>query len=445
MGNDYSVTIIGGGVSGTSLLYTLSSYTDQDDLLLLEKDDQLAPLNSDSASNSQTLHAGDIETNYSRDKSEHVKEAADMVVAYTDDIADRDDIAHSLPKMVLGVGQDEVEQLEQRYDDLHDLYPELEKLDREEIREKEPALVEDRDPDQELLALHSEDGHAVDYGALSRSFADQAEQRGAEIQLDTPVDDIIEREDRYKILTDNGSYTSDTIAVTAGPYSLDIAQELGYGEEYAQLPVAGGFYFGADDLQLDSKVYTVQNDKLPFAAVHGDPDIDEGGRIRFGPTAMPLLSREWDKQRLPDFIHPANIETDVIRDLLDTDVIKTLGSQLADPDVARFMAKNLAYELPGGKHAFLQDARKIIPSLEPSDLEQATDKGGVRPQIIDREANELLLGEAKIEGDDILFNMTPSPGATNCLGNAAEDAQTIIDFLEGDFDREQFQDDHSRD
>ena len=36
----------------------------------------------------------------------------------------------------------------------------------------------------------------------------------------------------------------------------------------------------------------VQNDKLPFAALHGDPDILENGKTRFGPTALALLVLE---------------------------------------------------------------------------------------------------------------------------------------------------------
>jgi malate dehydrogenase (quinone) len=43
---------------------------------------------------------------------------------------------------------------------------------------------------------------------------------------------------------------------------------------------------------LNGKVYMVQNDKLPFAALHGDPDILENGKTRFGPTALALLVLE---------------------------------------------------------------------------------------------------------------------------------------------------------
>ena len=30
--------------------------------------------------------------------------------------------------------------------------------------------------------------------------------------------------------------------------------------------------------------------KLPFAALHGDPDILENGKTRFGPTALSIIS-----------------------------------------------------------------------------------------------------------------------------------------------------------
>ena len=55
------------------------------------------------------------------------------------------------------------------------------------------------------------------------------------------------------------------------------------------------------------------------------------------------------------------------------------------------------------------------------------------------------MGEAKIIGDRIIFNITPSPGASTCLQNALEDTARLIDFLgEGyQFNRQQFIDDLS--
>ena len=53
------------------------------------------------------------------------------------------------------------------------------------------------------------------------------------------------------------------------------------------------------------------------------------------------------------------------------------------------------------------------------------------------------MGEAKIVGKDILFNITPSPGASTCLQNAFDDTAKIISFLgqEFSFDKYQFLED----
>ena len=66
---------------------------------------------------------------------------------------------------------------------------------------------------------------------------------------------------------------------------------MGYGLDYATLPMAGSFYM-TNQTMLNGKVYMVQNPKLPFAALHGDPDILENGLTRFGPTALVLPKLE---------------------------------------------------------------------------------------------------------------------------------------------------------
>ena len=56
--------------------------------------------------------------------------------------------------------------------------------------------------------------------------------------------------------------------------------------------------------------------------------------------------------------------------------------------------------------------------------------GGIRPVMIDKQKQSLHLGEAQIDPDNgIIFNMTPSPGATSCLGNEQRDAERIVSYL----------------
>jgi malate dehydrogenase (quinone) len=81
---DVEVLIVGGGVCGTALLFELARYTDVGRILLVERYDQLARVNSKATNNSQTIHCGDIETNYTLEKAVKVKRTAEMIVHYAE-------------------------------------------------------------------------------------------------------------------------------------------------------------------------------------------------------------------------------------------------------------------------------------------------------------------------------------------------------------------------
>ena len=68
----YDVVVVGGGVCGSALVYSLSRYTNVGRVALIEKNADVALVNSRPSSNSQTLHFGDIETNYTLEKAEKV-------------------------------------------------------------------------------------------------------------------------------------------------------------------------------------------------------------------------------------------------------------------------------------------------------------------------------------------------------------------------------------
>ncbi len=186
---------------------------------------------------------------------------------------------------------------------------------------------------------------------------------------------------------------------------------------------------------LKGKVYTVQNDALPFAAIHGDPDVLVPGKTRFGPTALvlPILER-YNLSTLPDFLQVFRFDRRVAKVLLDL---------VRNRDIRNYMLKNILFEIPLiRKRLFLKDARKIAPSLRLRDLKFAHNVGGIRPQLIDKDHQKLLLGEAKIDtGIGAIFNMTPSPGGTSCLENAEIDLRTIIKHLGASIDEVAFKQD----
>ncbi|WP_253736880.1 FAD-dependent oxidoreductase [Halohasta salina] len=436
MPKEYDLVIVGGGISGASLLYTVATFTDIERVALIEKEDEIAAINSHHTNNSQTLHFGDIETNYTLEKAEKVKEGAEMVAGYLE-AKDPDREMHAKrSKMVLAVGDDEVDKLEARYHDegFGDLFPKLEAIGRDEIADIEPKVVEGRDPSKELLALQTPDGYTVDYGELAKAFVEQVEEHeGVDVFRGTKVERVNETDDEYLVETDEaGWFAADTTVVAAGSHSLQIAKRMGYGEDLSLLPVAGSFFL-ADEGLLNGKVYTLQMKKLPFAAVHGDAEVHDGNLTRFGPTAkvVPGLERG-ELSSVADFF-------DVFG--MNLDSFLSYANILADRILFPFVIENLLYDIPVvGRKTFLPHVQKVVPTVEEGDISRAKGFGGIRPQIVDTAAKSLDMGEAKITGDDIIFNITPSPGASTCLKNAMRDTQQVIEFLDDDyeFDEEGF-------
>ena len=113
--NKYDLLIIGGGVSGSALLYMASRYSDIKHIGLIEKYAAPARVNSLSSNNSQTLHCGDIETNYTLEKALKVQRSASMLRNYATAQDDSHHIIFKYPKMVLGVGPSECQLLRDRF------------------------------------------------------------------------------------------------------------------------------------------------------------------------------------------------------------------------------------------------------------------------------------------------------------------------------------------
>lgn len=440
--NHYDVIIIGGGVSGSALFYELGRYTDVKKICLLEKYGSLATLNSSGSANSQTIHCGDIETNYTLEKAAKVKKTAKMVEKYCLQHDYKNRILFSHQKMALGVGYEEVDYMLKRHQEFQELYPYLEVYDKAKLAEIEPSVVYDENgkerPDDIIGVGAQGQNTTVDFKALSVSFVDNTlniEDKVTDIFFNSQVIDIQKLGSHYHIQTSLGQqFTADFVVVNAGAHSLYLAQQMGHGLDFATLPVAGSFYISKKKI-LNGKVYMVQNPKLPFAALHGDPDILVNDFTRFGPTALVLPKLERFKPgTYMDFFKTLH---------LDADVMAIFRDLLADSDIRNYIFRNFMFEVPYlNKQLFVQDARKIIPSLQTEDIAYAKGFGGVRPQVLDKKNRKLMLGESSINtGEGIIFNMTPSPGATSCLGNAERDVRAVCEYLGFTFDEAAFNND----
>jgi malate dehydrogenase (quinone) len=199
-----------------------------------------------------------------------------------------------------------------------------------------------------------------------------------------------------------------------------MAKSLGYGKNLSILSMAGSFYTGPK--VLNGKVYTMQIPQLPFAAVHGDPEVHNENITRFGPTAKPIFFLErYNYSTFFEYWKTFGFSLKPIRSILKIS---------SDRVIFNYLLKNVVYDFPWiGKRSFMKEIRKIVPKVKLKEIKFARKVGGTRPQIINNTIRKLELGEAKLVGDKIIFNITPSPGASTCLGNAFEDTVKLMEFL----------------
>ncbi|MFQ4144314.1 FAD-dependent oxidoreductase [Chlorogloeopsis sp. ULAP02] len=430
----YEVAIIGGGISGTALLYSLSNYTNLKRIVLIEKNSAVALGNSHKTSNSQTLHFGDIETNYTLEKAQKVKRAANLVKNYLLKNDLQQETYSRYHKMVIGIGKEQVQELQKRYQEFKPLFPQLKLLPKEEIEFLEPKVVKNRDAEEEIIALFSEEGYTIDFQKLAQSFLHKSinnSQTTIDLMMETKVKSLKKEGELYYIQTDKEEITARVVVFMTGAYSLLFAKSLGYGKNYALLNVAGSFYLAPG--VLNGKVYTVQLKEIPFAAIHGDAEVHDQSKTRFGPTAKVTPVLEPSKYTtIFDYLKTAGLSLNALMSFL---------SILSEKAIFKYIVKNYLYDIPIlGRRLFLKEVQRIIPSLQIDDIQIAKGYGGIRPQIVNLNTKRLELGEAKIIGENILFNITPSPGASTCLQNAEYDTERIISFLgkEYRFDKQQF-------
>lgn len=421
----FQVAVLGGGITGSAIFHILSKYTNLDSIALIEKESKLGQINSKENNNSQTLHFGDIESNYSVEKAKSSKEASEMIVNYLQSLGEKGkEIYKKSHKMLLAVGDNEIAEFEKRQVEFEKIFPDFKIIHRDEISKIEPEVVRGRKASEKIIAGYSENGYIVDFGMLAKTLSTEAEQDkpGAQIFTNTKITKIIQQKNGFEISTTSGTFFAEAVVVAMCSHSLMFAKELGYGKEYAILPVGGNFYTSSRKV-LSGKVYTMQSGKLPFAGVHGDPNVHNENETRFGPTAnvMPFLERN----NLATFF-------DFIKSTL-CDLKSTIAflKVISEKTLSTFLLKSLVYEIPYfGPRAYAKMCQKIIPTLEYRDFKNSKTKAGIRPQLINNQTRKLQMGEIEIEGENILFNITPSPGATACIKNAAKSVQKTVNFFD---------------
>ena len=162
----------------------------------------------------------------------------------------------------------------------------------------------------------------------------------------------------------------------AGLHADTVAHRFGIGAEFVLLPFKGLYWKldPASGLEINHLVYPVPDLRVPFLGIHTTTAID--GTVYLGPTSVPAWGRE--NYRGLSGVSPREFAR----------IVGALGAQfVAGRDGFRRL---VAQEGPRYlKARFAAAARRLLPRIEARHL-VATDKVGIRAQMLDRTSGRLV-------------------------------------------------------
>lgn len=210
MKSQVEVAIIGGGISGCSLLYHLTQLG-WTDVVLIEKNELTA---------GSTWHAAGLCTHFSPNPT-----IMNMRAYSVSTYKEFDDVDfHSCGAMRVTSNEDRMKEFRYVQDVGRITGYRFDIVDPEEIRALHPLAQTDG-----LIGGIYEpfDGH-VDPSQATHAFAKRAREAGAEIYRQNPVLDITQNADSsWRIETQNGMINADTIVNCAGTWAREIGQMMG--------------------------------------------------------------------------------------------------------------------------------------------------------------------------------------------------------------------------
>ena len=260
------------------------------------------------------------------------------------------------------------------------------------VDEKELAAIE---PEARTVgkALHSLDTAAVDPGAVLASLRRDLEATGA-VRIETGC--------RFLALaapdvarTTAGDVRFGRLVIAAGAHCDEVARAFGVGERYRLIPFKGIYRKlrpGAPFV-VNGNIYPVPDMRNPFLGVHFTRSVH--GDVYVGPTAIPALGRE-----NYGLLRGAGREAFSI-------LAEGAALFLANPKFRSVALTEPRKYLPAFFH---RDAARLVRRYDPS-LFEASDKVGIRPQLVDWRTKELVMDfvvEAKDASVHVLNPISPA-------------------------------------
>ncbi len=386
------VAIVGGGILGLATARLIAREVPGAEVTLVEKESRLAQ--HQTSHNSGVVHAG----LYYAPGSLKARLCARGMTLLREYCADKGIPYDECGKLVIATDESEMERfdaLEQRAQT--NGVPDLRRLNGAELRVIEPAATG-------IAALHSPRTAVVDFSRVAEAYAQDARDAGATILTSSPVRRVLGRTGDATLELGSGQVVhADRAIVCAGLQVDRLAAASGQPLEPRIMPFRGEYWALRDDRRdlVRGLIYPVPDPRFPFLGIHLTRTID--GAVLIGPNAILATAREGYHRR--QF---------VARDTWHA--IAWPGAMRLFRRYWRVGASEMYRTL--SKRAFVREARRYVPSLQPDDAVRAP--AGVRAQAIDQDGS--LVDDFRLldDGPVLWVRNAPSPAATSSFAIAEE-------------------------
>lgn len=225
----YDVAIIGCGICGSSIAYYLTKY--RLNVAIIEKNNDVCM--GATRANSAIIHAG-----YDPEPDSLCAKYNVRGCELAGEICKKLDVAYNnIGSLVVAFSEKELETIGKLFDrGVKNGVPDMQLLNQDELRQLEPMIS-----NEARGALYAPTAAIVNPWEYGLAMAETAVRNGAELKLNTKVEDIVKGDGCWEIKTNGGSIEAKYVINAAGVFSDDVHNMVAE-PSFKITPVAGEYY-----------------------------------------------------------------------------------------------------------------------------------------------------------------------------------------------------------
>lgn len=396
----YDFTIVGAGIVGLSTAWKLSQSYPNASILVLEKEDRVAP--HQTGHNSGVIHSG-IYYQPGSYKAKNCVDGRHQLVEFCRE----NDIAHDIcGKVIVATDESELPKLNEIFErGLQNNIEDIRLIGQQELLEIEPYV-------NGVRAIHVPCSGIVDFPGVCRVLTDKLHDEGHAVRFHQTVQYASHTNGCMSVQTTTDRFKTRYLINCAGLHSDRVARSAGILSPVKIVPFRGEYFDLKPQAQhkVNGLIYPLPNPEFPFLGVHFTR-MATGG-VECGPNAVFAFKREGYKKT--DFNLKDTIET------VDFPGFWRLASSHWKTGLDEFYRSF-------SKKGFLKKLQKLIPSIRIDDLTGSP--SGVRAMALQPDGE--ILDDFYFETTDCEIHVlnAPSPAATAGLAIGDE----IVTKIQSEF------------